>query len=148
MKEGASMFLDMGAFLLWKKQWGLGIKLNKEGKTTMNEMFQMQGTCLTILLPTELDHPQADRIRKEAECLMERCYVKSIVFDFKNTVFMDSSGIGMIMGRYRAMGLRGGSMKAVHVNDRIYKILRLSGVYRFITISREGEPAEIKKVGG
>lgn len=106
----------------------------------MNEMFQIQGTCLTILLPAELDHPQADAIRKEADCLMERHYVKSIVFDFKDTTFMDSSGIGMIMGRYRALGLRGGSIRAVHVGERINKILHLSGVHRFIKISRDEVP--------
>ena len=107
----------------------------------MNEMFQIQGTCLTIVLPRELDHPQADRIREEADCLMERHYIKKIIFDFQDTVFMDSSGIGMIMGRYKALGLRGGSILAVHVNDRLKRLLKLSGVYRFITVSRENEPA-------
>ena len=107
----------------------------------MNEMFQIQGTCLTIVLPRELDHPQADRIREEADCLMERHYIKKIIFDFQDTVFMDSSGIGMIMGRYKSLGLRGGSILAVHVNDRMKRLLKLSGVYRFITVSRENEPA-------
>lgn len=110
----------------------------------MNEMFQIQGTCLKIYLPKELDHPQAEMVREEASYLMERHYVKQIVFDFQNTDFMDSSGIGMIMGRYRALGLRGGSICAVHVNERIDKILRLSGVHRFITIRREEAPAENK----
>lgn len=107
----------------------------------MNEMFQIQGTCLTILLPRELDHPQADRIREEADCLMERHYIKKIIFDFQDTIFMDSSGIGMIIGRYKALGLRGGSIFAVHVNERIGRLLRLSGVYRLITVNREDQPA-------
>ena len=106
----------------------------------MNEMFQIQGTCLTVLLPAELDHPQADRIREETDCLMARHYIKTIVFDFQDTVFMDSSGIGMIMGRYRALGLRGGSILAVHVNERVRRLLKLSGVNRFITVCRDGEP--------
>lgn len=106
----------------------------------MNEMFQIQGTCLTIRLPGELDHPNAERIREETDRLMERHYVKKIVFDFQNTTFMDSSGVGVIMGRYRALGLQGGSIRAEHVGDRIYKILQLSGVHRFIEISRGREP--------
>ncbi len=113
----------------------------------MKEMFQMQGACLTIRLPKELDHPNADWIRKETDRLMERRYVKKIVFDFADTTFMDSSGIGVIMGRYRALGLQGGSIRAEHVGDRIYRILQLSGVHRFIEISREKESEENNSLG-
>ena len=107
----------------------------------MEEYMKKRGTMLIVYIPRELDHPQADRIREEADCLMERHYIKKIIFDFQDTVFMDSSGIGMIMGRYKALGLRGGSILAVHVNDRMKRLLKLSGVYRFITVSRENEPA-------
>ena len=94
----------------------------------MNEQFQIQGVCLTILLPRELDHPEADRIRQETDRILSRCYIKSIIFDFQNTEFMDSSGIGMMMGRYKALGMRTGCIRAVHVKDHIDKILRLSGL--------------------
>ena len=103
--------------------------------------YQIEENCLTIFLPKELDHHQTEEIRREADRQIERNHVKYVIFDFGETSFMDSSGIGMIMGRYKALGLRGGSILAVHVNDRMKRLLKLSGVYRFITVSRENEPA-------
>ena len=52
---------------------------------------------------------------------------------------MDSSGIGLVAGRYRLLNLRGGSVEAVHVNDRLDKILHLSGMHKIIEIHREEE---------
>lgn len=102
-------------------------------------LLRAEGTCLYILLPAELDHPVSDYIRRESDRIMERIYIKKIVFDFRDTVFMDSSGIGLIMGRYRAMGMRSGCIAAEHVSDHIEKLLRLSGVHRYMEISKEAE---------
>ena len=56
---------------------------------------------LCIKMPKELDHHGASDIRKLADELIIDDRVKNIVFDFEDTVFMDSSGIGLIIGRYR-----------------------------------------------
>jgi len=50
---------------------------------------------------------------------------------------MDSSGIGMLMGRYRSMNQMGGSVVAVHVKERVAKILQLSGIYKVIPVEPE-----------
>ena len=60
-----------------------------------------------------------------------------LVFDFSKTTFMDSSGIGMLMGRYRIVRYSGGKVTAIHVNDRVYRIMRISGIYKYIEISQE-----------
>lgn len=106
----------------------------------MNPLFETEGACLTILLPKELDHPASDSIRKETDSIMAKTYIKTIVFDFEKTGFMDSSGIGLIMGRYRALGMRSGCIRAVHVSSYIEKLLHLSGVHRYMEI-REREAA-------
>ena len=85
----------------------------------MNEMFQLEGTTLRIILPQELDHPMADLIRKGTEMIAGRTYIRTIVFDFSETEFMDSSGIGLLMGRYRALGMRKDCIQAVGVNGHI-----------------------------
>ena len=100
----------------------------------MNELFEFKDAILTVHLPQDLDHPQSDWIRKETDRIMSRTYVKRIVFDFENTEFMDSSGIGVIMGRYKNMRFMGGTVIAVHVNERIRRILTLSGVYKVLDI--------------
>lgn len=102
----------------------------------MDDMVRMEGTCLTVYLPRELDHHSAEGIIREADRALERENIHEIVFDFEDTEFMDSSGIGVIMGRYHNINLVGGSVSAIHVSERINKLLHLSGVYKLITIDR------------
>ena len=87
----------------------------------MNELFEFKDAILTVHLPQDLDHPQSDWIRKETDRIMSRTYVKRIVFDFENTEFMDSSGIGLIMGRYRALGMGQKCIMAVNAGSHIDK---------------------------
>ena len=63
--------------------------------------------------------------------------VREVVFDFRKTVFMDSSGIGLVMGRFREMELIGGKVRAVHVGERMRRILVMSGVTRVIEVEEE-----------
>lgn len=100
----------------------------------MRPSFETSGACLTIALPQEVDHPISDEIRRESDKIMEGTYIRTIVFDFGETSFMDSSGIGLIMGRYRALGMRSGCIRAVHVNSHIEKLLHLSGLHKYMEI--------------
>ena len=72
--------------------------------------YQIEENCLTIFLPKELDHHQTEEIRREADRQIERNHVKYVIFDFGETSFMDSSGIGVMMGRYRKLSLTGGEV--------------------------------------
>ena len=90
----------------------------------MENRFEIQGNSLIIHLPKEVDHMVTDEIRRDSD-------------DFSGTAFMDSSGIGLIMGRYRMMGMRGDCIQATGVNSYIEKLLHLSGVYKFVEICGE-----------
>ena len=95
----------------------------------MDNRVWVKDAVMTIRLPEEVDHFVADRLREEAgEILVER-NVK--------TVFMDSSGIGLVMGRFREMELIGGKVRAVHVGERMRRILVMSGVTRVIEVEEE-----------
>lgn len=98
--------------------------------------FQMENATLTVKLPEEVDHPVSEVIRRETDRYMNERYVRRLIFDFKETSFMDSSGIGMIMGRFRALGMQKDCVAAVCVSDRLEKLLRLSGVHRYIRIEK------------
>jgi stage II sporulation protein AA (anti-sigma F factor antagonist) len=102
--------------------------------------YQVQENCLTIFLPREVDHHNAEEMRRNADALIEKNHVKHVIFDFGMTDFMDSSGIGVIMGRYKLIRLIGGGVYAVHANERIKKILTMSGVTKIMEIY-EGEEA-------
>ena len=100
--------------------------------------YQVQENCLTIYLPCEVDdHNADDEIRREADAVIDRNHIKYVIFDFDKTDFMDSSGIGVIMGRYKTISLIGGEVWAVHANDRIRKILTLSGMTKIMQIYEE-----------
>ena len=99
--------------------------------------YEVQENCLTIFLPSELDHHNAEEIRRRADRLIEKHHIRCVIFDFEETNFMDSSGIGVIMGRYRMMNLLGGEVWAVHANERMKKILMMSGVSKIVQIYEE-----------
>ena len=99
--------------------------------------YQVEENCLTIFLPGELDHHNAEEIRKGADKLIEENHIKCVIFDFQETNFMDSSGIGVIMGRYKMVYLLGGEVRAVHANERMKKILTMSGVTKIIQMYEE-----------
>ena len=101
------------------------------------ELFEVRGNSLVIHVPEELDHHNAEPIRQGADQILEKQQLKQVIFDFQETVFMDSSGIGVIMGRYRNMDCLGGKVSAVHVGERIDRIFRLSGLYKLIPVNRE-----------
>ena len=101
--------------------------------------YQVQENCLTIYLPSEVDHHNAEEMRKNADALIERNHIKFVIFDFEMTDFTDSSGIGVIMGRYKIIRLVGGEVWAVHANARIKKILTMSGMTKIMQIYEEDE---------
>lgn len=105
----------------------------------MEHTFVIAGTTLTIHLPEELDHHNTERICKETDRLIQNRNIRCILFDFEKTLFMDSSGIGMLAGRYKLMRFMGGNVAAVHVGVRMGKILTMAGICKVIDIY-EGVP--------
>ena len=99
--------------------------------------YQIEENSLTIFLPAELDHCNAEHVSKRADMLLEHNHIKYVIFDFANTNFMDSSGIGVLMGRYKLVYLVGGEVWAVNANERIRKILKMSGVTKIIQMFEE-----------
>ena len=99
--------------------------------------YEVQENCLTIFLPGELDHHNAEEIRKRSDYLIDQNHIRYVIFDFTDTTFMDSSGIGVIMGRYKRIYMLGGEVCAVHTSERMKKILTMSGVTRIRQLYEE-----------
>lgn len=100
-------------------------------------MLERSGTTLIVRVPEELDHHTAEEIREEADFLLKTQEIRKLVFDFSNTAFCDSSGIGMLMGRYKIMHALGGQVQAVHVSGNVSRILRMSGVAKLILVEED-----------
>ncbi|MGL4911161.1 MAG: anti-sigma F factor antagonist [Romboutsia sp.] len=83
---------------------------------------------------TELDHHIASEVREEIDSVLLHKQVKNIIFDFKNINFMDSSGIGVIIGRYKKISTEHGKVSVIHTTPRVKKIFDLSGMNKIIGI--------------
>ena len=98
----------------------------------MEDDFKVIDNYLMIRLPDEIDHHKSIDISTRADRFILSRKVGNVVFDFERTTFMDSSGIGLIAGRYREMAVRGGQVYVSHVSDSMKKVLTLSGLYRIV----------------
>lgn len=98
------------------------------------EEFQVIDNCLMVKLPEEVDHHRAAFICESADKYIVKENVCNVVFDFEDTRFMDSSGIGIIMGRYKKISCFGGRVYAIHADAQIQRILKLSGLNRIVEV--------------
>lgn len=103
----------------------------------MEHEFKKECGCLILKMPVELDHHQAELFKEEADGLMVKYPVRSLVFDFEDTQFMDSSGIGMIMGRCKNVRFSGGFVRAVHLGGQIRRIFKVSGLEKIIEVEQQ-----------
>ena len=69
-------------------------------------------------------------MREKIDREIERVRPSLLILDFKKINFMDSSGIGLIMGRYKLIKALKGNLKIVNVSQRIERIIKLSGLYK------------------
>ena len=94
----------------------------------------MKSVCIArrniiiVRLSGDLDHHVTEGIRDEIDSNIENRGIKNIAFDFKNVNFMDSSGIGLIMGRYKKIRPMGGEIFVSNLNCRMQRIFGLFGL--------------------
>lgn len=98
------------------------------------EDFAIIDNYLCIRMPREVDHHGAAGIRESADRLIMDDKVRNIVFDFEDTTFMDSSGIGIIIGRYRKISCFGGKVYAINASERVCRLLKASGMSGIIEV--------------
>ncbi len=83
----------------------------------------------------EIDHHSAEAIRRVVERELYRTSAVNIAFDFGAVTFMDSSGIGMILGRYKTATALGGSVIVFDVNPQVRRLMDMSGLSKLVIIS-------------
>ena len=105
------------------------MKMQKKGKMVHYEVIQ---NCLVIYISNDLDHHTVTLLRDYSDRLIEAGNIRHIVFDFTDVDFMDSSGIGLIMGRYKKVMFLGGKAAVSHVGEMVNRIFGLSGLYKII----------------
>ena len=96
---------------------------------------------LLVRLSGELDHHTAAKVKEEVDRMIRSTNAINIIFDFSDLLFMDSSGIGMLMGRYKKVRTLGGRVAAFGVNAQILRIMEMSGVDKIIKLTPNFERA-------
>ncbi len=99
--------------------------------------YKKETKTLILRVTEEIDQHTADRIRRKLDSEIEIYTPKKVVFDFNGIEFMDSSGIGMVLGRYKLVRMLGGEFEIINVNKRLKRIFDMSGVSRIINIKDE-----------
>ena len=99
----------------------------------MESKFYEKDKLLIFKMTDEIDDHSVQKIRRKADYEMERYMPKRIVFDFDSVTFMDSAGIGLIMGRYKKV-MEKGDITIVGVRESVKRILLISGLHKIVTI--------------
>ena len=94
--------------------------------------------CLTAYLSGEIDHHAAKNLRETIDSRAAAQKPQKLLLNFREVTFMDSSGIGLVMGRYRLMQELGGELRVTGVPSHIRKVMRLSGLDKLAVMEPEG----------
>ena len=86
------------------------------------------------LLSGEIDHHNAKSLRQDIDFSLRENQPEELIMDFSEVGFMDSSGIGLVMGRYKLMQEIGGNLVVRNPHPHIKKVMRLSGIDRLASI--------------
>lgn len=104
----------------------------------MPVQIEVNGSVLTAYLDGELDHHNAAKIREDIDCAIDREKPEMLVLDFRDVTFMDSSGIGLVMGRYRKLKELPlpCELHLTGTSPSITKVMRLAGLDRLAKIDK------------
>ena len=100
--------------------------------------LETKGEVVTAYLSGEIDHHTAKSIREEIDAAIDINMPTLLILDFSDITFMDSSGIGLVMGRYRLLSKTGAELHISGATDNIYKVMRLAGIERLAKLEKKG----------
>ena len=92
------------------------------------------GRALVVSLRGELDHHNAAEVRRELEARFSSAGMRNLIFDLSELHFMDSSGLGILIGRFKTVSVLGGETRIAAPSEQADKLLRLAGIHKIIPI--------------
>lgn len=101
----------------------------------MNSKYDEKDKLLTLELTEEIDHHTTEKIRRRADYEIERLVPRKTILDFNKVTFMDSSGIGMLIGRYKVVKMLGGTIEIINAKPSIKKIFEMCGIPKIMKVS-------------
>ena len=104
----------------------------------MSVRIQNTENHMTAYLSGEIDHHSAKSLREEIDLATERAKPKRLSLDFSEVSFMDSSGIGLITGRYKLMQAMQGELHIANISPPMRKVMKLSGIDKLAILDNGG----------
>ena len=101
----------------------------------MESKFYEDKKMLVFKITDEIDDCSVQKIRRRADYEIERHMPRKVVFDFDSVTFMDSAGIGLIIGRYKFTNMLGGKLEVANLTQSVRKIFEMSGILRLIPVT-------------
>ena len=98
--------------------------------------IENQDGIITAFIMGDIDHHSAKEIRETIDFALESSLPETLILDFKDVTFMDSSGIGLVMGRYKLMQSMNGQLRIQNVSSHMKKVMRLSGLDKLATFDK------------
>ena len=105
----------------------------------MESFYKKEDKQLIFKINEDIDECFVQKIRRKLDNEIERYMPKEVVFDFNNVSFMDSAGIGMVIGRFKEVAMLGGKMYLRNLSKSVEKIFEMSGVLKLIPIIESKE---------
>jgi len=103
----------------------------------MNSKFYEEDKLLVFKITDEIDDCQVQMIRRRADYEIERYMPKKVIFDFSGVTFMDSAGIGLVIGRYKFANMIGAKLELSNLTGSVKRIFEMSGILKLIPISED-----------
>ena len=115
----------------------------------MQSNYKKEDKQLIFKINEDIDECYAQKIRRKLDNEIERYMPKEVIFDFNNVSFMDSAGIGLIIGRYKLANMLGGKVQVANMKMPVRKIFEMSGMQKIIpevkNEKRDQVPNYVKK---
>ena len=104
----------------------------------MNFKHFVDEKILLIEFTEDIDHHLTEEIRRRVDYEIQSLFPRKIVFDFDRVSFMDSAGIGLLLGRYKLALTYGAKIEIINVKNQIKRILDMSGIGKVMTLVEAG----------
>ncbi|MDE5602280.1 MAG: STAS domain-containing protein [Clostridia bacterium] len=100
----------------------------------MNLDFKIVGSDICVKLSGEIDEYSARNLRADIDKLIDAQGFRTMTFDMKNVTFIDSTGLGFVLGRYKKLRGKRAELLLKNVPQQVDKVFRTSGIYTFVPI--------------
>lgn len=104
----------------------------------MSVKIEAKGEVVTAYLSGEIDHHSVKAMREGIDNAININMPTLLIMDFSDVSFMDSSGIGLVMGRYRTLSKTGAELHVSGTGEHIYKVMKLAGIERLAKLEKKG----------